>query len=187
MAFKQLPKTNFLTYISGLHSLNLDLKDGTGCDWHFGNYWRDGVIPVKLYGKGQEVNTNHILGYYGIADRSDVLIDHGMFYAEKVYVANHHRAIVDLVYEYLTKYNQIGYAKGCVEDYFFNEDDVAQLFRQLVKLYNYLDEDRSDLLDGWLSKEFKTQYRSWKSGRLQEGTDLSYKLYNDGGESYYSW
>jgi hypothetical protein len=173
MGFKPVPATTIKAYISGLHSLNLDLKDGTGFDWHFMNYWIDGVMPIKLYGEGQEINTNPIYGYYGIADRGRILSEFGLK-VKKVYVADHHRAVLDLVYGSLTKHGMIGYAKGCVEDYFFETDQANELFAQLVKMSPYLEEEERELLVDWLSREFKPFYRSWQAGTLQVGALAGY-------------
>jgi hypothetical protein len=63
MSVKRIPFTNPTRYISGRHSLNVDLGDGTGYDWHFMNYWLDGSAPIKVYGEGCEINTNKIYGY----------------------------------------------------------------------------------------------------------------------------
>jgi hypothetical protein len=153
----------------------MDFEDGTGYDWHFSSYWRGGTIPIKLYGEGTDTNTNPIYGYYGVANREERLRKLGLP-VQKVYIANHTRAILDLVYEYLTKFRMIGYAKGCVEDIFFNKDHAIQLFKQLVKMRAYPDEDRRDILDDWLAREFKPFYRSWKAGTLQVGENPGYRL-----------
>lgn len=173
MAFKKIPVTSVMTYVSGLHALNLDLRDGTGYDWHFMNYWLGGKSEIKLYGKGQETDTNPIYGYYGVADRASILNEMGLN-VKSVFVADHHRAILDLVYENLSKYKMIGYAKGCVEDYFFEEKQGVELLVQLMKMRNYLDEERGEILNEWLSREFRSIYRSWDSGRLQAGAFASY-------------
>lgn len=173
MSIKSIPMTSVLTYISGMHSLNLDLEDGTGYDWHFMNYWLDGKIPIKLYGNQHEINTNHIYGYYGVADRSKLLEKLGVR-RNHIFVADHHRAVIDLVYESLTKYNMIGYAKGCVEDYFFEEFHKLELFKQLTIMINHLEEDKGEILNEWLSREFRSLYKSWSSGALQIRTITSY-------------
>lgn len=173
MKLKDIPKTSVVCYISGLHSLNLDLKYGTGHDWHFMNYWVGGKVPVKLYGKGQEIDTNHIYGYYGVANREQVFRELG-YETDAIYVADHHRAILDLVYESLTKFGMIGYAKGCVEDYFFEEHHSVELFVQLLRMREFLEDDTEEILVEWLSKEFRPIYRSWKFGKLQVGALASY-------------
>ncbi|WP_164821353.1 hypothetical protein [Paenibacillus koleovorans] len=166
MSVKKIPSTTIFCYISGIHSLNIDLGDGTGYDWHFMNYWLDGTKPIKLYGENQEINTNGIYGYYGIADRSKELNKIGIK-VNQIYMANHHRAILDLVYESLTKYNQIGYAKGCVSDYFFEKNDVYELFYQLTLQLEHLNEERREILDEWLSREFRPFHKARRAGTLQ--------------------
>jgi hypothetical protein len=173
MKLKILPKTSVRTYISGLHSLNLDLKDGTGFDWHFSNYWLEGNTPIKLYGEGQETNTNGIYGYYGVSNRDWILQNFGLN-VKTIYMADHHRAILDLVYESLSKYKMIGYAKGCVSDYFFDNNHAHELFAQLVRMLSHMEGERREILYGWLSREFRSFYKLWKSGRLQVGTLAGY-------------
>jgi hypothetical protein len=166
LSVKKIPLTTISKYISGLHSLNVDLGDGTGYDWHFMNYWLDGSNPIKTYGSGSLTDTNPFYGYYGIADRSAELRKIGIN-AKVVFMANHHRAILDLVYESLIRHEQIGYAKGCVGDYFFDKKDIFELFYQLILMLEILDEDRREILDEWLSREFRSLYKDRRLGTLQ--------------------
>lgn len=187
----QIPKTTVSTYISGLESLNLDLEDGTGFDWHFHNFWGNESRQIKLYGKGTDVDTNHIYGYYGIADRSRRLALNHIVSVDPIYIANHHRAALDSLYEYLTKYNTIGYVKGCVEDYFYREEEAKKLFRQILRMRIYLDEERREILDEWLAREFRKWYKSWSRpndpGTIQIATDSRNAHGINNIESEYFW
>jgi len=166
MSFKDIPETTALSYISGLQSLNLDLRDGTGVGWHFANLWLSGKKPLKLYGKGTPVDTTNIFGYIGIADRSVSLQRLGAK-VRKVYVANHIRAALDSVYESLIKYKHVGPIRGEVDHFFPDDEDKEKMFKYLLILFHHLDRDRREILDDWLSEEFRTLYKRWKSDRLQ--------------------
>lgn len=166
MSFKSVPETKALTYISGMHSLNLDLRDGTGCGWHFSNMWLSGKSPLKLYGKGTPVDTTEIFGYKGIADRSHYLKRLGAN-VSRVYVADHVRAAVDSVYENLKKYGHVGPIRSSVDHFFPNEKDKQELFDYLVILWGHLPQGRKEILDDWLSEEFRPFYKYWKLGRIQ--------------------
>ena len=115
--------------------------------------------------------TNPIYGYYGVANREERLNKLGLK-IKKVYVANHHRAILDLVFDSLTRYNRIGYAKGCVRDFFFDSKNAQQLFNQLIQMVNYLDEDNKEVLNEWLSREFRPIYKARQARAIQSGTDI---------------
>lgn len=158
MELKRIPDTSPILYISGLQSLNLDLRDGTGVGWHFSNVWSArGKGEIKLYGKGTKRNTLHILGSYGIADRSKILK-----YTLPVYIANHYRAAVDLVYVTLVRHNMIGELKGSADHFFPEGEQKEELVQQLLKLLPYLDEERRKKLERWMLLEFGPIYRSVK-------------------------
>lgn len=99
-----IPTTSPQSYVSFLYALNLreHLEDTGG--WHFRDYWfhlrgvSDRTPPIA--GKGGIINTTPWLGERGVRDMGAVLMRHGITAdASPVYVANHYRAIADLVFE----------------------------------------------------------------------------------------
>lgn len=105
-----------MTYISGWEALNIPNSDGKTADWHPLLYLAD-KNSVKTY------ESNEILGDLGIQKRYVKFLD------KEAYVANHARAIADLVYK-----GETNGLKNCVRDYLEN-DEEAELFGYL-KLIN---------------------------------------------------
>lgn len=165
--FKNIPKTTALQYISGLNSLNLDLRDSTGSGWHFANVWSEEGKELRLYGKGTHADTTAFMGYLGIADRSEDLRRMGVPIRSGVYVANHFRAAADITYESLIRYRHVGPVRGSVDFYFPAEDQKEILFKYLLLVRGHVDEVRRELLDDWLSEEFRLIYKRWRTGALQ--------------------
>lgn len=153
-----LPKTSVDCYVSGMHSINLDLKDGTGVGWHYYNYWKLDS-DIKLYGKGMPVDITRVLGNYGVEDRSSVL-------GYSIFIADHTRAAVDLVYESLIKWNMIGEIRGMVDDIFLTREQQEEFFSKLLLLVDILDNECGDKLERWVF-----------SRRLQERKDKADKSY----------
>lgn len=100
-----IPETTLERYISFKHALNLRFPDEDTGDWHFQPYFyeqTEGSLPKKhlpLAGKGQKVDTTPALGHQGVRDMSSVLSQQRLPIPSEqpVYVANHYRAISDLV------------------------------------------------------------------------------------------
>lgn len=100
-----IPKTAPERYISFKHALNLRFPDEDTGDWHFQPYFFEQTngFPnqktISLAGKGQKVDTTPSLGQRGIRDMSKILLKEGFPLPPgiPVYVANHYRAITDLV------------------------------------------------------------------------------------------
>ncbi|WP_411344758.1 hypothetical protein ACE3MZ_01305 [Paenibacillus sp. WLX1005] len=166
MEYNYIPTTDKRRYISGLHSLNLDVGDNTNSDWHFANYWLIKNKPIELFGVGSKADTTPIFGNQGVENRAYSLRRYGIE-VSKVYIADHTRAFVDLVYRTLKSTGRIGYAKGMKDEIFNNIEQVNQVFDMLVKLLPYLNEDSKEVLDEWLSREFRSFYKSRKFGEIQ--------------------
>lgn len=100
-----IPETALERYISFKHALNLRFPDEDTGDWHFRPYFfeqTDALIPQKsipLAGKGQQIDTTPSLGHQGVRDMSSILSQERLPIPshQPVYVANHYRAIADLV------------------------------------------------------------------------------------------
>lgn len=156
---KDIPITSNETYISGIQALNLDVEEGTSPDWHFYNIWHKTNKPLLLYGKNQETNTNMYLGNYGIKDRGYIFDNMNVHLPYPVFVANHIRALADLVFYNLIKYKQIGYAKGATNDFFVIEKHNDEFCQLIMNLYPHFEEDEQNLLKHWIHIEFKSQYK----------------------------
>lgn len=170
MPVKQVPLTTPINYISGLHSLNLDLEDGTMPDWHFSSYWM-GTTPITLYGQGTDTDTTILLGKMGIRNRASILIKAGI-QTNIAYVADHYRAIADLTYSSIKKTGRIGYLKGSIDNYLKNDNQKLKLISILRKLYVRMDEEEREVLDDWIRRELKPLSRPEDNRAIQIRANL---------------
>ena len=102
----EIPPTTPEHYITGLYALNLAAPEGTSGDWHDVFHWQDGTEQprqVTLAGMG-DIDTSPIYGDLGIYEGRDRLVAQGLdipIGMQRVYIANHSRAILDLLYRFL--------------------------------------------------------------------------------------
>lgn len=104
MASLSLPTTSPEHYLTGQAALNVPSDDGDFADWHFTATFLSGRGRFAIAGKNF-LDTTNLLGNYGISERAEVLRKHGVPIPEneKVYAANHVRAVLDLVLSALAK------------------------------------------------------------------------------------
>lgn len=134
---KKIPETSINNYISGYYSLNTpDINDITA-DWHPRLYWysNNKNEKIPLY------NTNNIFSNEGIEYREvNIFSDEQN---KKYYIANHVRAIADLV----ATLDDIRELRGCVNDWLMIETQEKELYELLLKIK---DKD----IDWFLKEEF---------------------------------
>ncbi len=99
-----LPHTSQTNYITGRAALNVPNEDGTFADWHFDQVFLSGRGKIRIAGQDTP-ETSKFLGGYGIRECSNVLRRYGVpvQVGEKVYVATHIRALLDMVLNSLAK------------------------------------------------------------------------------------
>jgi hypothetical protein len=99
-----LPHTSETNYITGRAALNVPNEDGSFADWHFDQVFLSGRGKIRIAGQDTP-ETAKLLGNYGIRECSGVLRRFGVSVqaGEKVYVANHIRALLDMVLTSLAK------------------------------------------------------------------------------------
>lgn len=99
-----LPATSPEHYLTGQAALNVPSDDGDFADWHFTEVFLSGRGRFVVAGENF-IDTTPLLGTYGIRECADVLREHGLQIPEheKVYAANHVRAVLDLVLSALEK------------------------------------------------------------------------------------
>jgi len=102
--FIQLPATSQQHYLTGQAALNVPYEDNTFADWHFDEVFLSGRGRFRVAGQDFP-DTSHLLGAYGIRECGGVLRRYGVKLGEgeKVYAANHVRAVLDLVVSTLSK------------------------------------------------------------------------------------
>jgi hypothetical protein len=155
-----IPKTTAQTYISGTQALNI--PDETSGDWHFYTVWFSfSSETVMLYGAGQERNTNDIYGSFGISDKKFIMQQYGLLAdTDKVYVANHCRAVLDLIY-YCAKKKAMNLVVGSTMDYFDTEEQKMRILKLAKKMLapKYLSQEGRRTLQSWLQTEEQSVYR----------------------------
>ena len=103
LVHKTVPKTSPTHYISDMCALNMSV-DGVLADWHPLEYLYTSAedsrdLPTFGDGPNALYNTNPIWGDYGIIECAATFERWGLLpIFDKVYRANHHRAILDLIY-----------------------------------------------------------------------------------------
>lgn len=151
-----LPKTTPLRYLTGKTALNIPAPEGTTGDWHFfESFFGRGSIRPKFFvaGEGYFPDTQTIFGDYGIYDCSDLLREKGIYIEdnEKVYSANHKRAVLDLLYSSLEK-DEYPYHID-IDDWIDIDSEKQELIEHIKKLNQFLQKEASAKLQLWLSKQ----------------------------------
>ena len=151
-----LPKTTATRYLTGMTALNIPAPEGTTGDWHFEeSFWgRKGRAPkFFVAGEGTELNTNSIWGVLGIYDCSSILHAKGIAIAaeEKVYAANHCRAILDLLYRALKNLEYPHHI--AIDDWLDIAVEKRRLYDSLPMLNGFLKEDEKIILNSWIEAQ----------------------------------
>jgi hypothetical protein len=147
------PTTSEVNYITGKAALNVPNEDGTFADWHFDATFLSGRGKIRLAGKDTP-DTSNLLGNYGIRECSGVLRRFGVSLQadEKVYAANHIRAILDMVVSTLAK-NKIP-EHVTVQDMLDTPEALEELHTQVTLLKQKItDQITLSLLTQWEQKQ----------------------------------
>lgn len=143
------PHTTEENYITGKAALNVPNPDGSFADWHFDEVFLSGRGKIRIAGKNTDP-TFSLLGNYGIRECSDTLRRFGLALpaAEKVYSANHVRAILDMVLS--SVYKQKTPAHVQVHEFIDSEQELAELKSKVQELKQKLpDPAMLSLLTQW--------------------------------------
>jgi hypothetical protein len=152
----EIPTTNEKNYITGIYALNLPDETGYTADWHDVFHWRLGVEkPRKIKIAGIDTkDTNFIYSNYGIFEGKESLLKIRLTVERPyVYVANHCRAVLDMVYDCLNKYNAIYNLTGALDDWFDRDEDKLKVIEKCSIMKNFLDDRKASVLENWLKKE----------------------------------
>ena len=145
-----LPKTTPTCYLTGMTALNIPAPEGTTGDWHFEeSFWGRGDLRPKIFvaGEGRALNTNSIWETLGIYECSHILRVKGIAIAadEKVYTANHCRAVLDMLYNAI-KHKE--YPHHIIIDDWLDIDAERKCFFDSIPLLNeFLKEDEEIILN----------------------------------------
>jgi hypothetical protein len=144
-----LPHTSEQNYITGKAALNVPNPDGSFADWHFDEVFLSGRGKIRIAGRDTEP-TFPILGSYGIRECSDTLRRFGLAVpdTEKVYTANHVRAILDMVLASLAKKKMPAHVVA--EEFIDSESELAELRSKVQELKTKISDQMTlSLLQQW--------------------------------------
>jgi hypothetical protein len=147
-----------IKYISGKFALNIRRnQDKTFGDWH-GNIW-NGIenYPdnrVLMFGEKCKENTNMIWGNYGVYEGKKLLVGKTIKTREdKIFVASHIRAVLDLLYYYIKNYKRIWEIDEAAKDYIFNKNKIEEMLKMAKKIESYLDNEEIEEYKKWYKKQ----------------------------------
>ena len=151
-----LPKTTPICYLTGMTALNIPAPEGTTGDWHFEEsfFGRNGIKPkIFVAGKNAALNTHPIWGALGIYDCSRILRAKGIAIAaeERVYAANHCRAVLDMLYNAIKRKEYPHHI--IVDDWLDIDSERKCLFENISALIHCLKEDEKIILRSWLKAQ----------------------------------
>jgi hypothetical protein len=128
-----IPHTSEQHYITGKAALNVPNPDGSFADWHFDEVFLSGRGKIRIAGR-DTAPTLPILGNYGIRECSDTLRRFGLAVpdTEKVYTANHVRAILDMVLASLAKKKLPAHVVAA--EFIDSESELAELKSKVQEL-----------------------------------------------------
>lgn len=162
LVLRIVPETSPTRYIGGYSALNLTMPDTSG-DWHQPDYIycpEDYPLELSLFGDGvgDNYNTNHIFGDYGIFECSQILKDWGFeINYPQVFRSNHFRAILDLLYYDLMTFvlnSRLTFiTQGATVDFLDTEEQQQIIFDKARLIKPHLPPERTDLLDRWIAIE----------------------------------
>ena len=136
-----------MEYISGMHALNLECNLETCGDWHTSALnWQN--ITIRDSEKS-------IFGVYGI--ESDKYIPE---HTEKYYVANHIRALLDLISE-----EKFGSAQGMRNDFIVTEKYDLEIFELIDKLIKHSTTDKASKIKEFMCKEYRLDWVNYMEGK----------------------
>ena len=132
-----------MTYVTGIHALNLPCHLDTCGDWHTSALRWDDVSSADT--------ADSIFGDYGIEDGHTIPLHNGCYY-----VANHIRACLDLLEQ--GKYAQV---QGMKRNLIGNDKYTREIFhmvKKLSKTKNWPDINR------FMEKEYLLQWKKYIGG-----------------------
>jgi hypothetical protein len=147
-------------YITGRYALNVhhpeNLEEPTG-DWH-GSIW-DAIkeLPhkdVTYAGEGHEINTFKIWDDFGIFDDKKSFEKMSItVHSETAYIADFYRAVLDMLYRALIKYECPLNLNCATEDYFDTEKQKYLIIDHINMARKYFTPEANKSLDQWIDHE----------------------------------
>lgn len=136
-----------MRYITGIHALNLTCDLDTCGDWH--------TSALKWEGITYRESKGSKLGDWGIESNRTIPNHDGVFY-----VANHIRALLDLLIE-----GNFGVAQGMREDFICNEEYTPLI---LEMVWSFRELPHWSEIDKFMLKEYKLTWFQYKEDKVSE-------------------
>jgi len=163
----KIPRTSKNLYITGYYALNVQAPEGTSGDWHSPFHWREGIDTpeeITLAGEGLEWNTNPIFGDFDIYEGKKRLVQMNLHIDDdisEVFIANHFRAILDLLYYDLKKFGRADTLTGATYDWLDTPEQKALLLSKALLLQKIFNEKETEALFKWIEQEnkYEEEYR----------------------------
>lgn len=155
----EIPPTDRQHYITGIYALNVHPPEDTSGDWHDVFHWREGLDrPGKIWIAGRDSfpDTNPIYGDMGIYDGTDQIrlknldIDSSI---KEIWIANHFRAILDMLYRSLKLTSEVHGLRGATEDWVDTPEQKDFVLSQAALLNDWLDDTQKVALAEWIDYE----------------------------------
>lgn len=155
-----IPPTTPETYITGIYALNIHTDGDSLGDWHDDMFWHPiGVRepkPIALGGQGC-YNTNPVYGAMGVKEARASVVGIGLFVSPaitEVYVADHTRAILDLLFCEITSYGHPTSTIQSAWDWLDTKEQTDNLLAQALKLEDlFTNAEEVRQLHTWISGE----------------------------------
>lgn len=154
-----IPRTTPQTYITGHDALNIHGDDDSRGDWHDVFWYPIGVRrppPVSLGGQGR-FDTNPVYGAAGVREARATVVGMGLVVAPditEVYVANHTRAILDLLFCEIKSYGRPTSTIQSTWDWLDTAEQRENLLMQAPRLAALFQTDSEvRQLEEWISRE----------------------------------
>lgn len=151
-----LPQTTPNRYLTAMTALNLPAPEKTRGAPHFEEHFfgKPGLKPqFVVAGDKEALNTNLIFGHFGIYECSDSLRAKGITLTqnEKVYAANHNRAILDMLYSALKNKEHLDHIT--LNDWIDIKEQKKELLDKIKQFKDFLEIDEWMVLMTWLSRQ----------------------------------
>lgn len=135
-----------MKYLTGIHALNLLCKLNTCGDWHC-----SGLRWENLSFKESEQS---VWGDYGIEQHRSIPF---LSETDTYNVANHIRALLDLLYE-----GNFSVAQGMKEDFICTEEYDEEIFDKVLMLKSF---QSWDSINDFMRKEYDDEWGNYLYGR----------------------
>lgn len=160
-----IPHTTPKKYITGYYALNIPDR-GEVADWHSNIFWRpvgvsDPQTKITLGGDGSKHNTNPIFDRYGVRNATSQIKNMGLSLPEeekKTYVANHSRAILDMLFYQLKELGEATELTNATIDWLPTPKKAEKTLARATILTEFLNDTQKKGLARWIDHERKVLY-----------------------------